>query len=79
MTVAQQALVYDAHEYEPLSKTADPHGNGDDCDCSPACKVCGSAKDAYVHSDEAREKGYTLTVRVAAADSGSSSDSAAAS
>jgi hypothetical protein len=77
MTEAVAASVYDAHDYEPLSKAADPHGNGTDCKCSPACKVCGSAKGAFIHSKEGAEAGATVVVReVAAGDVGSARERA---
>lgn len=46
------AVVFDAHEYTPVSKAKDPHGHGDDCPCSPVCE-CGSGKDAFIHGEEA--------------------------
>lgn len=78
MTEAVPAVVYDAHEYDPLSKSVDPHGHGSDCKCSPACRICGSAKGAYIHLKEAAEAGATVVVRQAP-DSASSRDRASAS
>lgn len=73
-----QALVYDAHDYEPLSKSADPHGHGTDCECRPACKVCGSAEGAFIHTEEALEKNSTLVVRQSSSDDATAADAAGA-
>lgn len=71
------ATVYEAHEYEPASKTADPHGHDDSCACDPRCKVCGSGNDAYIHSEEALDKGATVTVTsVSAQDDGAAAEAA---
>jgi hypothetical protein len=69
------AVVYDAHEYSPVSKAEDPHGHGADCKCSPVC-VCGSGKDAFIHHKEAAAVGATV-VQVEATDSASGSEKAA--
>lgn len=71
-----QALVYSAHAYEPLSKSADPHGHGSDCPCRPQCKACGSAEGAYIHSGEAREAGATLVIQQSSSDEATASDAA---
>lgn len=55
------AVVYDAHDYSPVSKAKDPHGHGDDCPCSPVCE-CGSGKDAYIHDEEATRVGSVVVV-----------------
>lgn len=57
------ADVYEPHTYQSAKS---------DCDHKAAhapCKVCGAAEDAFVHSKEAAESGYTLT-HVHAADVG---------
>lgn len=73
---ARSALIFDAHEYEPdpnyVCSTAD-HPDHDSSE-KPAdhvqhapCVECGSAKDAFVHLEEARESGYTLAIEDVAA------------
>jgi hypothetical protein len=52
------ALVFDAHDYE-----SDAHS----CACEDGhehapCAVCGSAKDAFIHEEEAKTSGALLTV-----------------
>lgn len=69
------AVVYDAHEYSPVSKAKDPHGHGDDCDCSPVCE-CGSGKDAFIHSEEATRVGSVVVAE--ATDTGAGDEIAAA-
>lgn len=53
----RSAVVIDAHEYV----TGDPNCDHKDAADHAPCTECGSSKDAFVHSDEARAGGYTLT------------------
>lgn len=67
------ALIYDAHEYAPDTgyvcsdkdhpehdQSADP---ADHVQHAP-CAECGSAKDAFIHTDEAKATSYVMAVAV---------------
>lgn len=62
--VRRPAVLIDAHEYVAGTPDCD---HDDAADHAP-CKECGSAKDAFIHSDEAIESGATLTVTEVAAE-----------
>lgn len=76
--MARQAVVHDPHEYEAdpdyrCQHLNHPEHDGSDQHHSP-CKVCGAAENAYVHGEEAAEKGYTLVQVLEASDSGTGSE-----
>lgn len=71
--MARQALLHEAHEYQPdpdyVCSLAD-HPEHDreaapqDAVQHAPCTECGSAKDAYIHTAEASDKSYVLAVAV---------------
>lgn len=57
---ARSALVYDAHDYDPVPKSANPH---DADDKAPAPCRCGSGKDAFIHHEEAAAAGAVVVAQ----------------
>ena len=53
------AYVIDAHEYVAGDPNCDHEDAADHAPCAE--EGCGASKDAFVHSEEARNGGYTLT------------------
>lgn len=67
------ALVYDAHDYDPVSKADNPH---DADDPAPAPCKCGSGKDAFIHHKDAAANGATVVQQVEAVDTATGAEKA---
>lgn len=50
----RSATVFDGHKFVPADDPSDK--------AAPHCDVCGSGRDAFIHSDEALTTGATVVV-----------------